>query len=179
MTYDLNAEIREILDTTSLSDPGEIADRVAESIPSRNLRDVLRVTLRSHVRTVVRYRRADNAAHTDQSGSGHTSDETQKIAAAAGPTPKAKVARSWKRDSIAPAWQAHLNDRYFGVSQWKRLADMTYDDLIAEAERRESLASQNAAQGAKFRTWAGLVKDSGVSTFGELPGDTQEQELAA
>jgi hypothetical protein len=52
-TFDLRSEVRAVLNDTSLSDPGDIADKVAEQIPARSLRRVLRHVLRSYVRQVI------------------------------------------------------------------------------------------------------------------------------
>lgn len=163
--YSLLADVQSILHDTSLSDPGEIADKVAESVPSKALRKCLRVTLRQYVAAVIRQER-----DTTNPGSSHETADTQSASAAAG--------SSWKRNGIRDGWRHHLTDRYAVAGEWMSLAEMTADHLVAAALEREQLAAANIARGARLRDWARLLNEHKATTFGDLPADVQARVLS-
>lgn len=173
MSYDLRADVKSMLNSTSLTDPGEIADKVAENVPSRSLRDALRVTLRAFVRQVMSEARTNN--NPQFSGGGHRCYDTHHEHAAAGTT----STRSWKRSGIRDGWQRQLDARFHvGDHQWKQLRDMTYADLLTAADEREATARRNQAWARTLHSWAALLTEHNVDTFGELPVAVQMGALS-
>jgi len=159
MNYDLRAEIRNVLDTTDLTDPGDIADKVAKSIPAKALRDVVRMMLRSYVRQVNNERRTYSPPNFSTGGQ-RRSDAQVNIAAG----------RSAKVQAIRDGWQAQLDNRvHVGQSEWKFLGDCTYDNLYALAAERETHAAKNASWARYYRSLAGLLTEHGVETVRDLP----------
>lgn len=163
--YNLLADVTAVLHGTSLCDPGEIADKVAESVPSRMLRHCLRMTLRQYVASVMRQER-----DTNSSGSSQSPRDTQGTAAAAG--------SSWKRNGIRDGWRRHLTDRYAVAGVWMSLAEMTHDHLITAAVERETLAAANVNRAARLRDWADLLHVHKATTFGDLPANIQAKVLS-
>lgn len=150
MTYDLRADIRRVLDATSLVDPGEVADKVAESIPAKALRAALRVTLRSYVRVVMNEQR-----HSSDSAGGHTGSV---------------AGRSTKVRAIRDGWQRQLDSRvHVGESKWKFLGDCTYENLQTIAAERDWHVTRNQAWARYYRDLASLLTEHDVATVRDLP----------
>lgn len=166
--YNLRADVKTVLDTTSITDPGEIADKVAESVPAKELRAALRVTLRAYVRYMMAQSRTNNPPLF--SGSGQSRNDSHAPTAAAG--------RSWKRDGIRDGWQRQLTARYHvGDRQWKQLREMTHADLMAAAGEREATARRTEAWARILHAWAGLLTEHDAATFGALPVEVQMYAL--
>lgn len=152
MSYDLRADVKAILDETSLADPGEIADKVAESIPPRALRDALHVTLRSYVRQVISESRTNTAPSV--------------------------VGRSAKVAAIRDGWQRRLHDRcHVGGSVWKLLGECDYADLYAMADEREHHAATNAAWARHYRSLAALLTEHDAAVVSDLPPEVLMRAL--
>lgn len=164
MPYDLRADVKSVLNSTSLTDPGEIADKVAESVPARSLRAALRLTLRAYVRQIMAEQRSPSF-----SGSGHTRHDTQLSPAAAG--------KSWKRSGVRDGWQLRLDAIYHAGEEYKQLRHMTYADLMFAANEREQIARKNKAWARTLHSWAALLTEHDVETFGELPVKVQMKAL--
>lgn len=159
--FNLRATVQNVLDTSTLTDPGVIASKVLDSVPDDALRDCLRVTMRGFVRDVIRTSRAT----PERPSSGQRTYEPQPSPAAAGGT----TSRSWKRDGIRAAWQRHLLDRYHAADGWRLLGEMTAVDLRAAAAEREKDAAGTLAAAARLTEWAALVETHNVACFGDLP----------
>lgn len=159
-SFDLRAEVRHVLDTTSLADPGDVADKVVESVPAVELRRALRATLRALVREVMRH---DRAATLD-SPSSQTAHDTHLTSAAGG--------TSWKVTGIRDQFAAQMSARYHVADGWKLLRDMGAADLRAAAAERETLAAENAAAAARLTSWADALDAAGVAVMADLPAVT-------
>jgi len=159
--YDLRADIKAILSGTSLTDPGDVADKVAESVPVKALRAALRVTLRAYVRQIMAEERTLSAPNF---GSGQAERDNQGHPAAAG--------FSWKGRAIRDGWQRQLDARvHVGDSAWKFLGDCTYDDLQALSAEREKHAQKNAAWARHYRFLASLLTEHDAATVRDLPAE--------
>jgi len=164
MKYDLRADIKTVLDSTSLTDPGEIADKVAESVPARALRAAFRVTLRAYVRQVMAERRTFSDPNFQTSSSGHPLNDAHDPRVAAG--------RSFKVRAIRDGWQKQLDNRvHVGNSEWKFLGDCTYDNLYALAGEREKHAAKNEAWARYYRSLAALLTEHDVERVRDLPAE--------
>jgi len=179
-TYDLRADVKAVLESTSLTDPGEVADKVAESIPAKSLRSALRVTLRAYVRQVMAESRTLSAPNfrpapvhpTPVSSGGHTRSGAQSRTAAAGRSPKVRAIRD--------GWQRQLDARvHVGDSEWKFLGDCTHDNLNALAAEREANADKNRAWARHYRGLAALLTEHGAETVRDLPAEVLMPALGA
>ena len=159
-SFDLRAEVRHVLDTTSLADPSDVADKVVESVPAVELRRALRVTLRAFVRETMRY---DRAA-TLNSPSSQPRDDARRHSAAGG--------TSWKRTAIRDQWTTQMSARYHVADGWKLLRDMTADDLRAATAERQALAAEIRAVAARLTSWADALDAAGVAVMADLPAVT-------
>lgn len=168
--YDLRAAVKHVLATSSLTDPGEIADKVAESIPAKSLRAVVREMLRAYVRQINNEGRTYSPPNFQPSSSGHPNRDTHTQSAAAG--------RSSKVRAIREGWQRQLTVRYHvGHGVHKMQVDMTYDDFMFGANERDSIAERNSAWARVLRARAGLLTEHDVETFGDLPVEVQMAAL--
>jgi len=143
--------VREVLDSTNDADPGAIAGMVMARIPRGQVRVALSQTLRLYVRQIV--------------------SETRNSRAASVTPIRPNV--SSKVSGIRDGWQRRLRDRTHGADGWKMLADCTYDDLLAAASERRDMASRNDARARQYDSWARLLTEHDVATFGDLPPEAQ------
>jgi hypothetical protein len=168
--YNLRTDVKSVLASTSLTDPGEVADKVAESMPANALRAALRVTLRSYVRQIMSEERTSSADQTS-TGSGQRTSDAQSRSAAAG--------RSSKVRAIRDGWKRHLEDRVHVGSEWMLLGDCTHDNLIALATEREEIAAKTEAWAQHYRRLAGLVAEHGVAQVRDLPAEVLAPAIGA
>lgn len=163
-SYDLRAEIRNVLDGTGLTDPRDIATKVAENIPAKFRLAALRVALVPLVEQVNQQRRMSSAI----TGTGAGTDRP--------------ASRSAKVSAIRDAWQVALRDRIHvgqGPAAWKLLGDCGYDDLMFAASERREHARRNAAKARRYAALAELLHTHGVATVGELPTDALADTLTS
>lgn len=147
--FDLRAAVIEVLDTTSLTEPSDIAAQVAKDVPAKQLRAALTEALVSFVANVNQRRRMNNPLL------GHA--------------PQVRSGRSTKVAGIANWWAAALRDRVHVDGGWKLLRDCTFDDLMfAAAERREH-ARRNEAKADQYETLAKLLREHSVDRVADLP----------
>lgn len=175
MSFNLRGEVRHILDTTDLTDPGEIAEKVFSGIPSGAFEDVVRVTLRPFVADVMGSERRRSAGFSNtgqcetgtQRGDASVGDETGAgTTSQVGPGTQRRPAGgdpSWKRRSIR---NIHRQRIYVG-NEWKMLGDCTVADIDSAALDRRATAQQNKAWADRYdqlslrmsQSHAGVVSD--------------------
>lgn len=171
--FNLRALVREVLRSSTMADPGDVADEVMRRIPEKLTRDALTQVLRDVVRQVMGEERSSNGASTaaDESPAlriASTDEESDESIRSRVPN------RSWKRVGIADGWQKRLTDRiHVGASarDWKLLKACTYDDLLFAATERRGIADSNAAAARQYDAWARLMNEHDVATFGQLPAE--------
>lgn len=147
--------VRDVLAENESADPGEVAEAVMGRIPRGMVRVALAQSLRLYVRQVI--------------------SETRT---ARPPAPTPATGKSLKVAAIRDGWQRRLQDRvHVGSSEWKFLADCTYDDLLAAAAERRELADRNNAWARQYAEWARLLTEHDVATFGDLPAEEQMHAL--
>ncbi len=148
--------VRDVLTESDEADPGTLADAVLARIPKAQVRQALAQTLRLYVRQVI------------------SETRTGSNAPLPAPMGSAKVA------AIRDGWQRRLHDRvHVGGGEWKLLAACTYDDLLAAAGERRDLAERNAAWARVYDSWARLLTEYDVVTFGDLPVEEQAAALGS
>jgi hypothetical protein len=145
--FDLRTAVIEVLDTTSLTEPAAIAGKVAENVPSRQLRAVLTEALVTYVAVVNQQRRMNNGI----------------LGGARRPARSAKVA-------AIGDWHAKaLRDRVHVDGHHKLLGDCTYEDLMFAAGERRKLAHQNATKADQYQALAEKLREHDVKRVANLP----------
>lgn len=147
--FDLRAAVNDVLDTTSLTDPVAIAAKVAENVPTRQLRVALAEALVSFVANVNQRRRMNNPL--------------------LGGAPQVRSGRSTKVAGIATWWAAALRDRVHVDGGHKFLGDCTFDDLMFAASERRQQARLNEAKADQYEALAKLLREHGVDRVADLP----------
>jgi hypothetical protein len=161
--FNLRAAVRDVIDSTDLADPRDVAAKVAESIPSRDLRRALTEALATFVRVEFGRGRMTSGRPA--------ADETEHASARS-----AKVAAFRKH---AEQWRKKLRDRvHVGGSHWLLLADCSYENLTLAAEERRQLAAANAVAAERYERYAKAVEAAGVERFGDLPESTLRDLLS-
>ena len=90
--------------------------------------------------------------------------------------------RSHKVASVRDAWRRRLEETYslgHDGSSWKRLGDMTPDDLDWLAGASERLANAHHARAKGWRDLAALIQAEGVACVRDLPEDVLAESLEA
>lgn len=145
--FDIRAAIRNVVEESNLSDPGDIAAKVIDQIPGRDLRAVLTVVLREYVRTQLhsfeRWRAPDPEPVK--------ANRSAKVAAV----------RAWARMLRKPV---AVEDNI-----WKQFGDCGVEDLLFLAEDRRRNAAESIAAAERFEKYVAAVEESGVDTVAELP----------
>lgn len=167
--FDIRHLIREVLRSSTMADPGDVADEVMRRIPKSMVRTALVQVLRDAVRNVMGAERAKS------SGAQHAHESQPDLPVAdpevyTPPTPN----RSFKVSAIRDGWQKRLTDRiHVGdtARDWKLLKFCTYEDLLFAATERRGIADSNAAMARQYDSWARLMTEHDVATFGDLPAE--------
>lgn len=136
--------LRQVLETTSLSDPRAIAAEMLDRIPRAARGAVLAQVLPLWVQGQVSRRRLLSPV-------------------AAAPVPSPKVA------AVRDDWAVRLNTPLCVDGLWKRLADCTANDLRTVAASLRALAAKTAAKADYYVELADLVPAGG--TVGMLTAD--------
>jgi hypothetical protein len=165
--FDIRTAIREVLDQTDITDPGDIAEKVAAEVPQDELRPVLTLVLRDFVRIEIGLGRARHRAEaTPESETPRLEPE------ATGRRAKQPFNPSTKVEGIrqtAPRW---LHDRVsVGDAGWKLTADCTYEDLKTLQLQRLKNAARSQAIAKWYGRLADLVRENQVDRVGDLPTD--------
>lgn len=148
MSFDLEGLVHRVIDDTDIVNPGEIAAKVLDSIPTEHLRDVLQMTLRQYVLTVVSRDRF------------RTAHPPKVLAGTANPSTKVLAIREYGK-----AW---LRTRECIGGEWKLLGNCTYNDLMVLADTRKKAAERYLAKAEKYRRLAKELVRANASTPLEL-----------
>jgi len=161
--FNLRAAVREVIDSTDLADPRDVAAKVAESIAGRDLRRALTEALATFVRV--------------EFGRGRMTSGRPSL-----DRPENGSARSAKVSAFrahAEQWRKKLRDRvHVGASHWLLLADCSFENLTTAAEERRQLAVANGVAAERYERYAKAVEAAGVERFGDLPESTLRDLLA-
>lgn len=145
----LRARIRAILDDTSETDPGVVADRVSGDLTDGEVRPALAETMRALVRDVIR--------------------EDRRLADAATEQPTPGQGRSRAR-AVAEAWRAHLRDRVFvGDGVWRLLGDCSPEDVAFLVSDRRRQAAELVAKAARYEGLRAAMVEHAVARVADLP----------
>lgn len=153
--YDVRAAIREVVEHSDLSDPGEIAAKVAENVPAKVLRTVFTDVLREYVRIALhsysKWGRAGAAAEGDESESS------------AHPAKSAKVSgyQSWARILRQPV--------SVEGNAWKPFGQCFTADVDYLASSRRKIAENVLAEAARYEKYAAAMREHGAPVVSLLP----------
>lgn len=174
--FSLRALIREVADTSSLTNDDELAKEVLSRIDKVDERAALEQAMPL---VIQRFLSRDHRPLTfprPQTPSGdHSEAATHTHGVAEGPTPF----RSRKVRSIRSAWQQQLNARVnVGHKSRKFFGDCTAADLAFLAKHRRELAAANATTAAYLEALTRLMGEYEVETVREIP-ESAVTELGA
>lgn len=172
--FNIRQLVRDVLRSSTMADPGDVADEVMRRIPKEMMRAALAQVLREVVRQVMGEERQAN-----RSGGGISTEPPQQTPLSVAPSQPTNTAprvanRSFKVNAIRDGWQKRLTDRiHVGQSarDWKLLKFCTYDDLLFAATERRGIADSNATAARQYDMWARLINEHDVATFGDLPAE--------
>ena len=159
----LRALVREVIDTSTLSSPADIADEVLRRIGPRDTKAALAQALRAFVRQCVSEQRMPvRLTHVEAQydAKGNARPVQQVFIPSA---KQAAIRDDWRR-------QARLF-KVQGEDGWKSLLDCTTADLLHAAASREQQGKRNLAKAKQYRALASTLRDHDAATVGELPED--------
>lgn len=144
--FDIREAVRAVIEETDLTAPEEIAAKVAEGVPARQLRPVLSWVLRDYVRVELG---RDRRHHHDVP----------------------LFARSAKREAIVEYAQRWLRDRVSVANEWKMVGDCTAEDCLTVAAERRENARRNVLAAELWEARADLLKQHRSRRLADLPPD--------
>jgi hypothetical protein len=163
--YDVQRVIREIIEDTDLTNPREIAAKVAENIPDEDLHDALGMVLPHYVRLVLGQHRASVAPPAPLLGPGAIAPPAPEGTAPPGPAGTSAKVRAIR--DAAPQW---LRERvHVGSSRWKLLGDCTCEDLMFLARERVDNAERLKNRAKTYLDLAHLMEQHNVGLVADLP----------
>lgn len=149
--YDVREAIRAVVEDSDLTDPGDIAAKVVEQIPSRDLRPVLALVLREYVRTQLHsFERWRTRLEGEESQRPNRSAKREAI-------------RAWARVLRKPV---AVEDNV-----WKQFGECTVEDLRFLAVDRRQNAAESIAAAERFEKYTAAVDECGVEVVADLPDD--------
>lgn len=156
--FNLRHLVRDVLATSTLADPGDVADEVLRQIPEQSTRAALEQALRHYVRWIIGMNRSASASE---------------------PAEKQEFVPSVKVTGIREAWRKHLRDRiHVGNSIYKFHGKLTREDCRFAAKERRELARQNDAAAERFEKEDAAITEHGVETLDQLPDDVLKALLS-
>lgn len=159
--FNLRALVREVAATSTMNDPGDIAEEVAKRIARKDTAEALRQALRVFVRQVISEQRPHSIG-------APSSPVTSPKFRSAGPAAN----RSAKVAAIRDGWQKHLRARYHvGDGQWSQLGDCGREQLDYIATFLDNQAAQKQAKARSIRRLAEAVTEHEVKRVRDLPAE--------
>ncbi|NUQ97871.1 MAG: hypothetical protein HOY79_15390 [Streptomyces sp.] len=188
--FSLRHLIREVLDSSTLSDPHAIAAEVARRIDDADLRTALEQCLADPVREEIRKNRNGGlptlatALPSAPRLTLHTQPDVMTEQPGGAPRPVVKAApvrrpaRSAKVAAIRESGPKWLRDRLNTGAEpreWKRIGDCTFTDLMFAAAQRRDQAARTSAAAERLEQLAELVRAHGVERVRDLPASVLAQ----
>jgi hypothetical protein len=158
-TVNLRALIRDIAENSSLRGPREIAAKVAENIPAKQVRAALAEALVAYVR-----------------------EELTRARATSAPVLPGNVnsARSSKVAAIRDAWRRTLAGQFHvGAGVWQRLADCSREQVMFLAAERREMAERNAAAADMFDRLGAAMRKRHAKVVADLSEPVLAELLSA
>jgi hypothetical protein len=193
--FNLRHLVREVLNTSTLTDPHAIAEEVARRVDDGDLRTALGQCLSHLVREEIRSSRNGGLPSVSstfttsapplprQAGPRltlHTQPQQTVMTESPGavPRPVIKVpparrpGRSAKVAAIRESGPKWLRDRLntgADPREWKRIGDCSFTDLMFAAAQRRDQAARTSAAAERLERLAELVQAHGVDRVRDLP----------
>jgi hypothetical protein len=159
MNFNLRQHVRELLTSSAIADPRQLAAEAFADIPAESYGPALRQCLPDVIREEIRHSRNFTPAPV-------MGEQPRVIGGGSKARPSPKVA------SIRAMWQVRLHERiHIGPepSDWKLLGDCTFDQLMFAAGERRELAARNEAKAVEYAELAEAVRAAGVERVRDLP----------
>lgn len=153
--------VLEILATSSLSDPRDIADKIIGDLTARERQAALAEVLPEYVRITLHAGRGHHPT-SDEPGSTQGT-RTQDVAEPG--------SSRWRRVSSV------FTGRYKPLDTWKPLRECTRDDVLALVDDYRKRAAQNTRKADQFEALAKRMAKAKVATVGDLPESVVEEIL--
>lgn len=197
--FSLRHLIREVLDTSDLTDPQDLAVEVQSRIRPSQYEEALSQLLPALVREMIRLSRNGNqvppetppptkpAAPAPQpvltlSRPAPAEQPAPKRAmamvmselpggVAAPPRPVYRSAKVAAYQDLGMKWLSERLNTSQDPRAWKRLGDACFDDLMFAAGQRRDQAARTNAKAAEYEALAKLVRAYGVERVRDLPED--------
>lgn len=190
--FSLRQLVRDVLASSTLADPHALATEVLRRIDDGDLRNALGQVLASMVREEIRASRnggipvlATGALRPNarQDGPRLTLHSQPQVMAEqpggiprpvvkAAPAPSVRPARSAKVAAIrasAPKWLSDRLNTGADPSEWKRIGDCSFSDLMFAAGQRRDQAARTSAKAEHLERLAELLRVHGVDRVRDLP----------
>ncbi|WP_406501534.1 hypothetical protein OHA04_27350 [Streptomyces sp. NBC_01590] len=163
--------MRDVLESSSTTDPRNLADEVLNRVDGRDLRAALGQCLPAFVREEIRKKRNGGALDRGELQLVMTEQPSGFAATARRRTP-VRMVRSAKVAAIRAAGPRWLDDRLCtGEHEWKRLGDCTFTDLMYAVGQRREQAARTEAVAARLEHLADLLRTHGVGCVRDLPAE--------
>jgi len=149
--FNVRAVIREVVEESGLTDPGEIAAKVAENVPAKALRPVLAEVLRDTVRI---------ALHSYKTWRQPSPEPERDRRPSSGRSAKVGAIRDWARVLRQPvAVEGNV---------WKQFGECSADDLAFLAVDRRENAAESLAAAVRFEKYAAALDEHGAEAVADL-----------
>ena len=140
---------RQILATTDLTDPDDIADAIYEATPKTAIPAAYHLMLRSVARDAIRLSRMGDHPNNDA--------EPRRVPATSS---KVTAIRAW--------YTTENRQRVYANGTWQMLGDCTHADILDLAVQRRTSADRNNAQAERFEKLAAEMAEKGAATVSDL-----------
>lgn len=177
--FNLRQLVREVLSTSLMPDPRDVATEVLRRISDDDLRVALAQCLSDVVREQIRASR-NSGGIPPLPPSPVEPPVTPAIrlveppASAITKAPVSQVHRSSKVASYRALGQKWLRERMYvsgDPREWKFMGDCGFADLMFAASQRREQAAQTNAAADRYEQLAALLRVHGVALVKELPAD--------
>ncbi|MFJ8852305.1 hypothetical protein [Streptomyces sp. NPDC102437] len=171
--FSLNRLVRDVLESSSKTDPRNLADEVLDRVDGHDLRAALGQCLPAFVREEIRKKRNGGVPPLDRGELQLVMTEQPRGPGGASRRhASVRLARSAKVAAIRAAGPRWLDDRLCtGEHEWKRLGDCTFTDLMYAVRQRRDQAARTEAVAASLERLADLLRTHGVECVRDLPAE--------
>lgn len=168
-TFDLRAAIRHLLDTTNLSDPREVAQKLLADMDTATRALAFEQVAETVVSVFITRDRNRSASAEDGAADDSLTD-----------SPQGQGSRSAKTraDRIRQWWRAELRKRYRGAEEWLMLGEFSPVDHEYAAQERRDRAAAITARADWHESCAKAMRDHDADRFDDLPDAVLEDLLA-
>lgn len=157
-SFDLRAAVAYLLDTTDLTDPGEIAAKLLADMDLNQRAQAFEQVAEMAVSVYLTRDRMSSAT--------------------AAPAPGGRPSRS-KARMVADWWKTELRKRYRGAEGWLMLGEFSADDHVFAAAERHQRAAAISANAGWHERCAEAMRAAGVDRFDDLPADVLADLIAS